>query len=248
MIDGVLFDWRGTLVRDPELDWWVRTALRRLGEEPSEHRVFDVVSRLTDTEHLPELEEARTTADCSAEQHRGATMAWFAAAGLEPRLAECLYGLDFDPELHMYYEDAAVALSRLKAHGTSVAIVSDIHFDLRPEFRLKGLLDYVDHFVLSFEHGIQKPNPAMFELALELLALEPQDALMVGDRPRDAGAALVGIPALVLPNELGPRRGLDRVLRLVNAQRSDSGGAVREVGLDREHGRQPGDEPERLVP
>jgi hypothetical protein len=31
MIRGVLFDWRGTVVADPPVEWWVATALARLG-------------------------------------------------------------------------------------------------------------------------------------------------------------------------------------------------------------------------
>jgi hypothetical protein len=50
-----------------------------------EHKVRDIISRLEATESLPEVEKARERADCSAEQHRKATMLWFAAAGLEPR-------------------------------------------------------------------------------------------------------------------------------------------------------------------
>jgi HAD superfamily hydrolase (TIGR01509 family) len=131
-------------------------------------------------------------------------------------LAECLYNLDFDSDLHLYYEDVGSTLRELKALGTSVAVVNDIHFDLRPEFRRAGLIELVDDFVLSYEYGIQKPNPAIFELALDKLHLKPEEALMVGDRPRDGGAVLVGIPTLLLPMELGPNRGLNRVVSVIS--------------------------------
>jgi putative hydrolase of the HAD superfamily len=36
----------------------------------------------------------------------------------------------------------------------------------------------VDSFVLSFEYGVQKPNPQIFRVALERLAVEPADTLM----------------------------------------------------------------------
>ena len=73
----------------------------------------------------------------------------------------------------------------------------------------------VDAFVLSFEHGVQKPDPAIFRLALEALGVAPDEAVMVGDRPsHDGGAAFAGVAALVLPPapDHGPR-GLDLVLR-----------------------------------
>ena len=46
---------------------------------------------------------------------------------------------------------------------------------------MAGLNDYVSAFVLSFEHGIQKPDRRMFEIALEQLEVKPSDALMFGD-------------------------------------------------------------------
>jgi HAD superfamily hydrolase (TIGR01549 family) len=81
-----------------------------------------------------------------------------------------------------------------------VGIVSDIHFDLRPVFAEAGLADVVDCFVLSFEQGVQKPNPQIFRVALDRLGVEPPDALMVGDRAsHDGGAVELGIPTVLVP-------------------------------------------------
>ena len=81
-----------------------------------------------------------------------------------------------------------------------------------------GLDRFVDHFVLSFELGVQKPDPRIFTLALELLGVHASEALMVGDRPaRDGGAVEVGISTLLLPTVSGPLRGLDRVLALIGS-------------------------------
>jgi HAD superfamily hydrolase (TIGR01509 family) len=53
---------------------------------------------------------------------------------------------------------------------------------------------------LSFEHRMQKPDPAIFGLALEELRVLPAETLMVGDRASHDGAAVeVGIPTLLLP-------------------------------------------------
>jgi putative hydrolase of the HAD superfamily len=94
--------------------------------------------------------------------------------------------------------------------------VSNIHFDLGPEFRAADLDGLVDAYVLSFEHGIQKPDAPTFDLALSALGLRAHEVLMVGDDPRrDGGAALLGIRTLLVP----PRRdclprGIDAVLAL----------------------------------
>jgi FMN phosphatase YigB (HAD superfamily) len=64
---------------------------------------------------------------------------------------------------------------------------------------------------LSFEHGIQKPHPRLFQIALDQLGVTPRETLMVGDRAaRDGGAASVGIATLILPavpNHTPPRPG-----------------------------------------
>ena len=63
-----------------------------------------------------------------------------------------------------------------------------------------GLGQFIDSYTLSFEHGIQKPNPRLFEFALEQLGVTAAESLMVGDRPnRDGGAVAVGITTLILP-------------------------------------------------
>jgi FMN phosphatase YigB (HAD superfamily) len=70
---------------------------------------------------------------------------------------------------------------------------------------------------LSFEHGVQKTHPRLFEIALEQLGVSAADTVMVGDRVnRDGGAAAVGITTLILPPVPNyALRGLDVVLRLL---------------------------------
>jgi len=98
-----------------------------------------------------------------------------------------------------------------------LALVSDIHVDLRPEFAAAGVAQYFDAFVLSFEHGVQKPGRRIFEIALETLDVDAGDALMVGDRAsHDGGAIKAGIATWLLPEgaEADQPRGLDRLLPL----------------------------------
>jgi len=218
---GVLFDWRGTLVRDPDDEWWLRTALSRLGRQVSDAEIHDVVDRLRAAQERPDVVAARVGADCSAERHRDAATVLFGAAGLDRELSDVLYGLDFEPAAHPLYEDVPGTLTRLKALGVAVAVVSDIHFDLRPEFAWLGLDAMVDYFALSFEHGIEKPDPRIFLRAVEALGIEPGETLMVGDRPgRDGGAVDAGITTLLLPAGNGPTRGLDAVVALVRSSGS----------------------------
>jgi HAD superfamily hydrolase (TIGR01509 family) len=217
VLRGVLFDWRGTLVADPPDEWWLCKAMERLGRDTDDlgelGDALDAASRNDDVAH------AMRSADCSSSGHREATMLWFQMAGLDDELAAVLYDLDFEAEHHAFFPDVADTLYALRARGVAAAVVSDIHFDLRPEFASAGLGDLVDTFVLSFEHGVQKPDPVIFRLAARSLALDPDELLMVGDRAtHDGGAVALGITTLLLPSlpAATEPRGLAIVLGLLD--------------------------------
>lgn len=46
----------------------------------------------------------------------------------------------------------------------------------------KGLLSFFDVVVLDSQHPVSKPSTAIYRIALEEAKVDPQDALMVGDR------------------------------------------------------------------
>ena len=208
---AVLFDWRGTLVHCPPPVWWAERAFGSIGRPPTARALAAAAAALEEAGDLPDI-------DSSAERHREATLRVFARHGLDAELAEALYGLDADPANHPLYPDAEPVLREIHARGVGIALVSDFHLDLRPVLAQHGIADLFDAWVLSFEHGIQKPDARMFTLALDALEVRPEDALMVGDRAsHDGGAAAAGIATLILPpppERLEPR-GLDVVTRLL---------------------------------
>jgi len=213
----VLFDWRGILVADPSDEWWLTRAFEECGRPlPAASELSAIAAKVNAISAGPELAEAMSQIDCSAAQHAETSLRILRAAGLDDDLARALYGLDFRSECHPYAADARDTVRTLVANGIKVAVVSDIHFDFRPEFEAEGLFEFIDAIILSFEHGVQKPDPAIFHLALEALGVQAVDALMVGDRAsHDGGAVAVGIPTVLLPTlrEKSDRR-LDLVLRL----------------------------------
>lgn len=190
---------------------------RRIGRAFSAAEARGVAHDLAVVSALPGMQGLLAGADRSPEAHRDAALRYFARAGLDHELANALYDLDPDDRLTRPFPDAAPVLAALREAGMRIAVVSDVHFDLRPLFKQHGLDSCIDAWWLSFEHGWVKPERQPFEAALDSLGVAPGEALMVGDRAeRDGGAAAVGIPTLILPPlaEYGPR-GLDRVLRLV---------------------------------
>ncbi len=216
-IRAVLFDWRGTIAVDPPHEWWIGQALARVGRTPTSGDVASIAAALRNAEQHPDSIADDQQLDCAAPFHREATMRLFTRAGLDTDLAEALYALDFEPECHPLYPDTIGVLRALRESGVALALVSDIHFDLRADLAAQGAGGLFDAYVLSFEHGVQKPHPRMFELALEGVDASASEALMVGDRAsHDGGAAALGILTLVFPplHTVAPR-GLDQVLGLV---------------------------------
>jgi hypothetical protein len=130
-----MFDWRGTLVVDWPDDWWVRRALQSLDRPSDAVDVDRICQALADAREIAPISEMKRTEDYSAEQHRAANLAWFDAAGLDVRLGEVLYNLDFDARCHPFADDVPEVLRALKARDLKIVIVSNIHTDLREDFR-----------------------------------------------------------------------------------------------------------------
>jgi FMN phosphatase YigB (HAD superfamily) len=211
---AVLFDWRGTLVVCPSSNEWIRLALQRIGRGPES--AADVWAAIEGAAGDPDRLDAPGV-DCDAGVHRAAYFEVFADAGIDEELAISLYAVESDPAHNPFALDAAPVLGAIARHGAKIAVVSDIHFDLRPAFEAAGMADVVDGYVLSFEHGVQKPDPAIFELALGYLGTGPEQTLMVGDRSGpDGGAVELGMPTLLLPPLVNvDQRRLDLAARVV---------------------------------
>jgi FMN phosphatase YigB (HAD superfamily) len=219
--EAVLFDWSGTLVHDPPPIDRLTAALASLDRAPRPEHVSSAVQALAAAAALPDVAEALLDEDTSTSRHRAANMLWFRRAGLDAELSDALYAFDADPDNRPLYTDAAATLAALRAAGMKIAVVSDIHLDLRTTLHAQGVGDFIDAYVLSCELGCQKPDARMFLTALELLDVDADRALMVGDRcSHDGGAVDVGIATFILPpppTVNGPR-GLDAVTRLLAHQ------------------------------
>lgn len=94
------------------------------------------------------------------------------------------------------YPGVVSTLSRLKKKGLKLGIVSDAP-KLKAWMRLTelGLQDIFDVVVAFEDTGVHKPSTKPFKKALNMLKVEPSEALYVGDWPeRDiVGAKRVGI-------------------------------------------------------
>ncbi|QHC22243.1 HAD-IA family hydrolase [Streptomyces sp. GS7] len=238
-IRGVLFDFSGTLLRIEPAESWLRAALAAAGAAGAAVLDDAGIARLAaaleragalpggaspSLAELPAgLRALWEVRDRDARCHRALYTALARRVPLpRPELPDSLYDALYDrhrtPDAWIPYPDAAGVLAELHRRGIRTGVVSNIGWDLRPVLRAHGLDRYLDACVLSYEHGRQKPDPALFALACRELGLAPAGVLMVGDdRTADGGATALGcayLPVDHLPVDRRPD-GLRPVLDLV---------------------------------
>ncbi|MEO8093007.1 MAG: HAD-IA family hydrolase [bacterium] len=101
------------------------------------------------------------------------------------------------------YPDSEPALSRLRELGLRLVCVSNWDCSLPGVLAGCGLRHLFDGVVTSAEAGARKPDPAIFEPALELAGCEPAEAIHVGDTPAEdlEAARAAGIRALLIDRD-----------------------------------------------
>jgi putative hydrolase of the HAD superfamily len=77
-------------------------------------------------------------------------------------------------------------LHNIKENGYRVGLISDVAWGLPSYFPKRDMvfykLDvYFDNLVFSTDVGLRKPNPKIFQIALENLGIEAQEAVYVGN-------------------------------------------------------------------
>ncbi|MBK8460936.1 MAG: HAD-IA family hydrolase [Micropruina sp.] len=96
-----------------------------------------------------------------------------------------------DAELWCEIRPSALALvHRVRAAGLVTAILSNAPARLGLELLTVPWRDAVDHWFVSAELGLTKPDPAIYHLVTDTLALPPQQIAFIDDRPPNVEAAL----------------------------------------------------------
>jgi HAD superfamily hydrolase (TIGR01549 family) len=98
------------------------------------------------------------------------------------------------------YDDVAAALGVLAHAGIRIGLISNSHRCLasfQSHFELQGM---VTAAVSSSEHGFMKPDVSIFTAALQLVDVQADEALMVGDSVQQdvEGALRAGMRAVLL--------------------------------------------------
>jgi putative hydrolase of the HAD superfamily len=215
--EAVLLDAAGTLIRPREpIEQTYAAAARRFGVELDPGKLLQSFDAVLD--EMPDLAfHPRSTEHLHCKE-RGW---WQDFVRRVVRLAGCSRGGDFDGFFETLYEhyaqshawecffDVLPVLRALRAKDCKLAVVSNFDSRLPGILRDLGIWGYMDAVVYSSEAGSAKPDPAIFKKALAALGVPAEQALHVGDNPRDdvAGAAAAGIRGLLIRRDNLPLSG-----------------------------------------
>ena len=122
------------------------------------------------------------------------------------RLARRVYDEFGRPERWRLYDDVRPAFERLHARGVRVGLISNWDRRLRGLFDGLMMCDLVETVVSSADVGLHKPDPRIFELALERLGVSARYAAHVGDHlyADVLGAESVGMLPVLIDRFGGP--------------------------------------------
>lgn len=92
------------------------------------------------------------------------------------------------------------ALQRLRASGRKLVVVSNANGRIAAALGRAGIAPHVDVIIDSFDLGVEKPDPRLFELALARAGAQAATTLHVGDlfHTDVVGARAAGIRAVLL--------------------------------------------------
>ncbi len=187
---GLLIDAVGTLIRlrEPPGAVYTRIAMRH----GVEREQGDVAARLGEQRITPPPLDGVPLADVPGRERaawreivRGA-LGSVAADG--PCFAE-LFDFYAGHAAWVVEEGAPKALLRARNQGFRVGVVSNMDSRLQGLVRELGLAPALDAIVLPSNTGLAKPDPRIFQVALERLGSAAGLALYIGDREKDCVAA-----------------------------------------------------------
>ncbi|KAJ2763277.1 Haloacid dehalogenase-like hydrolase domain-containing protein 3 [Coemansia nantahalensis] len=84
-------------------------------------------------------------------------------------------------EGYRMYDDVPGLLRYVRRRGIKTGVISNMDEAAESVLDGLGIRSYFDFVLKSVTAGIEKPNPRIFEMALDAVSIPPYDALHVGD-------------------------------------------------------------------
>ena len=79
------------------------------------------------------------------------------------------------------HEDVIPMLQALKEKGMKIGLISNCFSEEVPVIRKSVLAPYFDELYLSYEQGIQKPDPKIYKRCMKDFGVKPDECVYVGD-------------------------------------------------------------------
>ncbi len=98
-------------------------------------------------------------------------------------LAGHLYETFSDPSSYGLHPDAIPTLQRLRGAGIALGVISNFEAWLEHLLEAVGVTEFFPVRVISGVEGVEKPDPRIFEIALERLGVSAAESVYVGDHP-----------------------------------------------------------------
>jgi len=182
-IKAVIFDLYGTLIYNKDTNPYARLFFE-LGLSPEEMKQ---ARRIALTEDFTDLSGLVTRIK------PGATMS------LQSYEEEVAAGISSARTFPETYE----VLEALQKRDLQVGLISNLASPYKKSFFDLGLEKYFHSVIFSCEVGLYKPNPKIYERAIQDLGLEPAQTFMVGDKLHcDVdGPASIGMKGMLIDRE-----------------------------------------------
>lgn len=108
------------------------------------------------------------------------------------------------------YPETISVLDWFAAHGYRMGVISDTFPSLKLTLEAVGLADYFQCFVCSDQVGVMKPDPLIYQTALNQLGVSAGESLYVDDYDLEAdGARSLGVTSFHICRDAEPKEDWD---------------------------------------
>ncbi len=208
-VRAILLDVNGTLLGYPDRLGFQKRFAQACQEMGRPVTVEDVHQAFVGLASEWADKKSRGTRRASSDEQYRASMTWvywrlleeLGFPGDRQQAASDLYDRFILREGFMpLFSDVEPALDRLRARGLRLGVLSNFPPHLEDTLRQHGIHGYFDFFVVSSLVGLEKPDPAIFELAIQQAGVPREEILYVGDDLDDdiRGAQAVNLTAILI--------------------------------------------------
>ena len=193
-INGVFFDLGWTLEKPADDDWiFTPCFFRHVGREKF-YAIPEADVRAAVRHAFQPLEEHHLIRTLEEENERFITFYDDLNRSLPLNLSsqevrEIAHDHTYNFSNYVVFDSTLRTLQKLKEHGYKIGVISDTWPSTVPQQEEAGLWQYYDCTTLSCFLGVMKPNPRMYEDALEKMGLPAEQTVYVDDLTMSLDAA-----------------------------------------------------------